>query len=174
MHYKRWQRTGDPLARRKLANGEAPDTCTAAGCLRPYHAKGFCSVHYGGLRYHGDPLAERQRRCHGDLAERLSRVEPQPDGCVYWTGAVTPNGYGQVSVGGGVTRTTHVAAYELHVGPVPDGLDLDHVCHNRDVTCPGGWDCMHRRCMNVDHLEPVTRAENMRRAHARIARTGPQ
>jgi hypothetical protein len=41
--------------------------------------------------------------------------------------------------------------YELHVGPIPEGLDLDHLCRVR-------------ACCNPDHLEPVTRSENLRRA----------
>lgn len=40
------------------------------------------------------------------------------------------------------------------------GLDLDHECHNRDLTCPGGPSCLHRRCVNPAHLRPATRQVN--------------
>ena len=70
----------------------------------------------------------------------------------------------------------HVVAYEFTVGPVPDGLDLDHMCHNADPTCPGGRACLHRRCCNPGHLLPSTRSENMTRASERrkMARYGPE
>jgi hypothetical protein len=45
---------------------------------------------------------------------------------------------------------THRIAYEVQVGPIPDGLEIDHLCHNR-------------ACMNASHMEPVARAENLRR-----------
>jgi hypothetical protein len=53
----------------------------------------------------------------------------------------------------------HRASYEFFVGPIPDGLEIDHV-----------WTrgCRHTNCVNPEHLEPVTRAENMRRRAALI------
>jgi hypothetical protein len=76
---------------------------------------------------------------------------PEPNsGCWLWTGALTGTGYGQFWIG---DRTTvaHRFSYELLVGPIPRGRDLDHKCR---IRC----------CVNPAHLEPVTRAENMRRA----------
>lgn len=57
----------------------------------------------------------------------------------------------------------HRAAYELLVGPIPEGLQIDHVCHSRDLACAGGWHDPHKACVNPRHLEPVTHAENMAR-----------
>jgi hypothetical protein len=52
--------------------------------------------------------------------------------------------------GKGGARSAHRFYYEQHVGPIPEGLQLDHLCRNT-------------RCVNPAHLEPVTGAENMRR-----------
>lgn len=86
-------------------------------------------------------------------------------GCWIWCAGMKPNGYG-VMEHHGVMWQAHRAAYDLLVGPIPVGLDLDHRCHTDDPACPGGWTCPHRRCVNPAHLEPVTRKENLRRALA--------
>lgn len=84
------------------------------------------------------------------------------DGCWVWTGAVSNKGYGQFC-SSGRTRSAHRVAYELYVGPIPAGHQIDHTCHNTDADCPGGL-CRHRRCVNPAHLEPVTQSANMLRA----------
>jgi HNH endonuclease len=76
------------------------------------------------------------------------------DGCWEWTGGGTKNGYGTLKLSG-ATKLAHRTTYELFVGPVPVGLELDHLCRNR-------------RCVRPDHLEPVTRTENILRGE------GPQ
>lgn len=74
--------------------------------------------------------------------------------CWTWTGAVQSKGYGSFGYEGR-TWSSHKLAYVLLVGPVPDGLELDHLCLNQ-------------LCCNPWHLEPVTGTENRRRA--RLAR----
>jgi hypothetical protein len=81
----------------------------------------------------------------------LERVHIDTRGCWLYEGHLTlgSSGYGLI----GVDRTnkvTHRLMYEELVGPVPEGLELDHLC------------CV-TRCVNPDHLEPVTHAENCRR-----------
>ena len=82
-----------------------------------------------------------------------SKVSPAPsDVCWIWRGAINSQGYGNV---GRNNRTylAHRVAYELTNGPVPEGLDLDHLC-------------MTRACVNPAHLEAVTFLANMRRRYA--------
>lgn len=87
------------------------------------------------------------------VIERLMRkVTVYPDGCWIWTGWTNGRGYGKISRGGrgAGTEWVHRVSYMHHVGPIPDGLVLDHLCR----TPP---------CVNPAHLEPVAHAENMRR-----------
>jgi len=74
---------------------------------------------------------------------KLIRVSA--DGCWVWLGSQTSNGYAY--------SAKHRAVYEQLVGPIPAGLHLDHLCNVR-------------LCLNPEHLEPVTQAENNRRAGA--------
>lgn len=94
------------------------------------------------------------------LLERLGdKSIAGPGGCILFTGALLA-GYGQIGNGEYKVVRAHRAAYELLVGPIPEGYDLDHLCHTRDSDCTAGSACLHRRCINPYHLEPVTREEN--------------
>jgi len=60
----------------------------------------------------------------------------------------------------------HRIAYEAFVGPIPEGADVDHECHNIAHSrgeCDGGKDCQHRRCCNPWHLVVRERAANLNR-----------
>mgnify|MGYP003545069282 CR=1 FL=1 len=91
--------------------------------------------------------------------KRRSRFTPQQrfeskyaeveSGCWQWTAADDGHGYGAFYYEGRMVKA-HRFSYEFHVGPIPDGLSLDHLCRNR-------------RCVNPQHLEPVTRGENVLR-----------
>lgn len=70
-------------------------------------------------------------------------------GCWIGRGAQDARGYVMARVGRR-TKRAHIVMYELAVGPVPAGTELDHLCR---VTS----------CVNPDHLEPVSHAENIRR-----------
>ena len=82
--------------------------------------------------------------------------------CWIWTGAKHPDGYGRIGVGSRTdgsrrSRGAHVVAYELLVGPIPEGLHLDHLCRTPS-------------CVRPDHLEPGTPAENLLRGQGWAAR----
>jgi HNH endonuclease len=101
----------------------------------------------------------------------LEKVQREPDGCWTWLGTLSGSGRSRALAYGYVRRhgrmqPAHRAYWEVLHGPVPDGLELDHLCRNR-------------HCVNPDHLEPVTRLENIARGElgarwrqVRSARTG--
>jgi hypothetical protein len=72
------------------------------------------------------------------------------DECWEWTGKRDPDGYGRFFV------SVHRLAYQWLVGPIPDGLQIDHLCRNPS-------------CVNPEHLEPVTPSENVRRSSSPAA-----
>lgn len=114
------------------------------------------------------------------MSDRLSRLD-QPtvdrfwsyvdrkgdDECWPWTGYLHANGYGVIGAKKippykGNWRTSRLA-YVISVGPIPEGLQIDHICHDPAV-CKGGPKCKHRRCCNPAHLEAVTHRENSLRS----------
>lgn len=83
--------------------------------------------------------------------ERFWAKVQKTNDCWLWIGTRNPEGYGLLFVSKGKSPTrAHRFSYELLRGPIPVGLELDHLCRVR-------------ACVNPDHLEPVTRSENMRR-----------
>ena len=86
----------------------------------------------------------------------MDKIKKKESGCWEWIGAVHKKkygNYGQLRIG---TRgnsklfRAHRVSYEVFVGKIGDGLEIDHLCHNT-------------LCVNPDHLEEVTHNENMQR-----------
>jgi hypothetical protein len=77
--------------------------------------------------------------------------------CWLWTAYVSPKGYGTFSFGGKACAS-HRFSYQMLIGPIPDGLQIDHLCRVR-------------HCVNPAHLEPVTSLENSRRGIAGLVTT---
>lgn len=87
-------------------------------------------------------------------------------GCWRWDlSRNVKSGYAQFSTSRTTTAQAHRWAYLTFVGPIPEGMTVEHSCHTNDLSCPGGSTCPHRACVNwQDCLTLVSRAENSRRS----------
>lgn len=168
-HYSRWRRTGDPLRFVR----QPGQVCSIDGCGRPVKGFGWCGLHYSRWRRHRDPLmvlvdpqASPEQRFwakidkHGPIPPHRPELGP----CWIWTAAIDRGGYGVINWNGHRAYKAHRAAYELMVGPIPEGLPLDHLC-------------LIKPCVKAiadkfgpAHLEAVTHAENNIRRLAAMRR----
>lgn len=126
--------------------------CSVDGCDRPDLARGLCRRHYQRMKAYGDPTAGGPLRIVGnDRARFMAKVDQGAEGgCWLWTAHRNADGYGVFRFDGQMGGA-HRFAYRLLVGPVPDGMELDHLCRMR-------------HCVNPEHMEIVTHAENVRRS----------
>lgn len=157
MHYRRWKRTGDPLT---LTRRPQSSVCRVDGCDTAPLAHSLCQKHLVRVRRLGttdlpqqstsDELFWAKVDKHGTPATSWDG-SPLPGVCWNWIGAADDLGYGRFKPAGRPLIGSHRYGYESIVGAIPSGLHIDHLCRNP-------------RCVNPDHLEPVTQAENNRRA----------
>ena len=134
-------------------------TCSADDCARDSEARGWCDKHYRRWMRHGDANTPG----YGDepavrFWRNVDKSGPQWNGsnCWLWTGCLTPRDYGQITIHT-VRSFAHRLSYEWTVGPIPDGLVIDHLCRNPP-------------CVNPAHLEPVTQRVNVLRGESLPAR----
>lgn len=104
----------------------------------------------------GNPAVLRALTRFEGLYKINPKVSFQGEPCHIWTGSVTEDGYGMFSWAGRKV-IAHRWVYEAIVGPIPEGLELDHLCKNRG-------------CVNTQHLEVLTHNENLRRSNTVGAR----
>lgn len=122
--------------------------CSIEDCDRTSKgSRGYCGMHYQRVLKYGDPNGGIAK--YDTWQEALRKRVHQEGDCIVWAGHRNQHGYGRVNVGGNRLRVVHHLAWELVHGPIPDGLEVDHVCFNR-------------ACINVDHLRTVTRSDNAR------------
>jgi hypothetical protein len=132
-------------------------TCSEDGCSRPVVGWGWCSVHYNRW-YHAMRKGEAPDIRLSVEERLLAKRVINSDGCWVWTGCAS-NGnhsatpYGYMSVDGRET-VVHRIAHEVWIGPIPDGLDVDHVIARG---------CRSTLCFNPAHLEAVTPRVNVLR-----------
>lgn len=112
-----------------------------------------------------DPIGIQPAGAWMDAATRkrfLVKLRRADNGCLIWTASLDGGGYGLFRANGQMRRS-HIVAFTEWIGPVPAGLQLDHLCHTRDSDCAGGRACVHRACADPTHLEPVTSQVNVLR-----------
>lgn len=129
-----------------------PSLCSVEGCDNNRRTNTFCYKHNWAFRKYGDPLGANgylpRNATPGEKILMRSYIDPET-GCREWEGSHDTQGYGKLRING-VYRNTHRIAYEAFVGPIPEGLVLDHLCRNHG-------------CCEVAHLEAVTFRENLLR-----------
>jgi hypothetical protein len=138
---------------KSTAPGPNPSGLCMCGCGQPAPIAKWSHARRGNVG--GEP--QRYIRFHAAKAitKPLSAlyVVNEATGCWEWVGRRDTGGYGMLKHPVNGTRRAHRVVYEVHHGPIPKGLVLDH-------RCPSG---PNRLCVNPDHLAPTTSAENTRR-----------
>jgi hypothetical protein len=151
-HYSRWRRNGSI----DLTPYVMPPCCVE-DCDSLSYSNGMCVKHYQRVRHHGTtellPVVPFEQRFWSSVAVGDASK------CWLWTRPPACNGYGVISRFNH-EHYAHRIAYELAHGPIADDLTVDHLCRMRT-------------CVNPNHLELVTRAENTRREMAALANERP-
>lgn len=149
-HYSRWWNALNP----------PPDKgpCSIDGCDKPADKRGWCGMHYRRWQRHGSPAdpvrvsVEERFWSKVNKDGPVAKLTPELGRCWIWTAGTYRYGYGQFTIGDTSVRA-HRFAYEQEVGPIPEGLVLDHFA------------CENPSCVNPSHVRPVTDRENLLRGN---------
>lgn len=133
------------------------NTCTVGDCGRDVEGHGLCKTHYARWKRTGI-VPTTPIRPDNDRDRFWAKVDKSGEHWL-WTGATASEGrYGAATLNGCI-QPAHRVAWQLEVGPIPDGLDLDHVCRVTLCVRP-----------EPEHLEPVTHKANVLRGTSHQAR----
>lgn len=133
--------------------------CSVDGCERRSKARGWCSMHYqrekaaGLAPLRASTIAERFWEKVDFVDGPVPAYAPELGPCWLWIGSQNGWGYGQFRVESTRLIQAHAWAWIEANGPVPDGLELDHLCRVRN-------------CVRPAHLEPVTHRINSLRGQS--------
>lgn len=133
MHYMRFWKHGSAADPTPYVD----PGCSVDGCGRPHRSLGLCDPHY-----------KRDYRLRNPTRVRPTREEyfwskvEKSDPCWSWSGQKNLQGYAKIG-----DEQAHRFSYELLVGPIPEGMQIDHMCHNP-------------LCVKPEHLRPVTCKQN--------------
>jgi hypothetical protein len=132
--------------------------CGVEDCGKEIFSKAnqMCAMHYYRLLRNGSPYHLDQPKYAGafNWVERFWKHVNKTNDCWEWTSAIDTYGYGiiQLTKPVRINKKAHRISYELSVGPIPEGMTIDHLCLNK-------------KCVNPEHLEVVTAGENSRRGN---------
>src|SRR5690606_38343057 len=115
--------------------------CSFESCDKPRRKREWCEGHYAQHRA-GKQLHPLNRSSKFRFEEKVAKSI----GCWNWSARVDDQGYGHFYNGKSMSLA-HRFSFELYRGPIPKGMQVDHMCHNH-------------RCVNPDHLQVVTPSEN--------------
>lgn len=138
MHYQRFLATGTTDKK------SLPEVCSVDGCGGKVKAKGLCLIHYTRFLRHG--TTETSIVVNDDKARFLKNSKISESGCWVWQKG-TKNGYGHTMLKG-KPQQAHRASWMIFVGDIPNGMQINHKCHNR-------------ACINPDHLYVGDQKQNM-------------
>jgi hypothetical protein len=134
----------------------SPKSCSVEGCGLTYFSRGYCTKHWREL-WRSKASDDQLGYQYQTLQEAFDAwpVEISADGCHIWGGnkaGYAPGQYGVLTFRN-KHRFAHRVAYELRHGPIPRGMDIDHLCHER-------------LCVNVEHLRVTTHKQNLEHRRA--------
>lgn len=145
LHYQRFRKYGHPgeASPRIVKTHHAGGPCSVEGCDRAQLSKGLCSAHYEQMRRTGALKAVREYE--PTIEGRFWAKVEKTDDCWVWTARKNQSGYGEFGNEG--SKLAHRFSWAMHNGPIPDGMEIDHICFTP-------------ACVRPDHLRLATRKQN--------------